>query len=82
MELGSLGSVAEVSVSGVVLTGTSGDDVLVSQNTQSTLGGGFDRFGDLKLRQRGDDVLIVTGEGEIWIEDLQRNDLSADDIIF
>ncbi len=48
----------------------------------STLGGGVDRFGDLKLRQRGDDVLIVTGEGKIWIEDLQRNDLSADDFIF
>jgi len=48
----------------------------------STLGGGLDRFGDLKLRQRGDDVLIVTGEGKIWLEDLQRNDLGADDFIF
>lgn len=48
----------------------------------STLRGGIDSFDDLVVRQRGDNTLIITGEGKIWIEDLHRSDLDADDFIF
>lgn len=48
----------------------------------SALRGEITHFGDLLLRQRGDDVLIVSGEGGIWLLDLQRSDLGGDDFIF
>lgn len=62
----------------VILDFTPGEDCIDLRG----MGVAGDDFSDLTLRQQGDDVRLITGNGEILLQGLMRGEVTADDFLF